>query len=696
MEVQVAQGSWRHGAILSVRVGEMRRQAALQFDTCLNFETRPSDVQEMQVDVFARVGSSRISLEPSQEVYALNLDSDGFSDLSLRIRPQEINDGPELDPLPVERCESSKSSASSVDTVALTRLRKRVSEYLKRFGLRELLQELFRTVIKEMPDDPVSFMLSMLQRHLDEMACKNGSEAQDYCRSCESPTVSTNQQQSLDDRIIRSPTPETSCSQQQQSWSELQQQYEERIESQQSQILLLENRLQDFEVLANASAARDAETAAWQAERKQMHAQQLEAERSWQARSDALQQQVSYLGERLRAIDAKVISAEMSTQTELGLMNPGKYAQDREGQWDMLRSASSSPTMPAGDLRQVQHGRATPADEAAGGAEVSPVSTRSAPQGWVSNDKAALSTGFVGPQSVGIAGTSAAVPANISEVNTHMLSKLMASTYAPPISPTLHYEPREDQDDDLGQLAMTQNHPELLVEVVDCKDKATNGTFACVGSCNGRPLYRLLGLQARYLYYSQEDPAWCGWWISDKTGSENYVEWFSDPAEARLPVYCRKGELGSRVVEAPLSREIIKKIGEISSQAEKTTIRGMLTEAFGARFIKLDGSQVGLMSKTSPVVAVAHAMEAQQRAIQLLHSQLAAETQRREAAEVHAQTMEESFEMLQLRIQAKMPGAPCLTTSAKPMISPLSPVSTDAPQSVADIESLSQSFSQSP
>merc|ERR1712232_1273049 len=90
---------------------------------------------------------------------------------------------------------------------------------------------------------------------------------------------------------------------------------------------------------------------------------------------------------------------------------------------------------------------------------------------------------------------------------------------------------------------------------------------------------------------------------------------------------------------------------------ERAAIRKRLTEAFGPLFAKVEGHQRGMLAKTSAVVAIAHALEAQQRAIQLLHSQLAVASQHRQAAEVHAQTMEEAFETLQLRIQAQLPGA---------------------------------------
>jgi hypothetical protein len=239
-------------------------------------------------------------------------------------------------------------------------------------------------------------------------------------------------------------------------------------------------------------------------------------------------------------------------------------------------------------------------------------------------------------------------------MNTHMLSQLMASTYAPPVNPSTYYEPREDLDDDTDPPMAA---PELLVTVTGCKDKTANGTYATVGESNGLPIYRLLGAEPRYLYHSAVDPAWQGWWIAGQTGSDSYIEWFSYPKEARLPTYCKPGELGSKITEASLTREVASQIASVGSQQERAAIRKRLTEAFGPLFAKVEGHQRGMLAKTSAVVAVAHTLEAQQRAIQLLHSQLAVASQHRQAAEIHAQTMEEAFETLQLRIQAQLPGS---------------------------------------
>lgn len=233
-----------------------------------------------------------------------------------------------------------------------------------------------------------------------------------------------------------------------------------------------------------------------------------------------------------------------------------------------------------------------------------------------------------------------------------MLSQLLASSYAPPVPPTTYVESREDE-----QAPTFEPNPEILVEVVDCKDIMTNGTFAWVGTCNMRPMYRLLGPEPRYLYYAEADIA-SGWRIVDKMGSEQCVERFSKPIDAQLPINCETGDFGGYAIEGRLTGDILHRICMVSSPEEKIAIREKLFELYGSELANLEAAQRGFISRASPVVAIAHALEAQQRAIQLLHSHLSAETQRREAAEQHAFTMEEAFETLQLRIQAQLPGPP--------------------------------------
>jgi hypothetical protein len=450
--------------------------------------------------------------------------------------------------------------------------------------------------------------------------------------------------------------------------------YEQQVAGQAQQIEASANRIVDLEKQVEAGAKAVQEVAASKSvpqsdevqQRAAEYEQQLEEQR---AATDRYVQQIAGQINHIQMLENRV--ADLETQVVMAT----KKAQE----------AASAKAVPKALPAPVHDGRATPGDEAAGGARGSPPPAagqdpaKTTPPQTTPPLVNSTAQAFFQPNASGASmqtmqwthspmQASGGLVSNAStEVNTHMLSQLLASTYAPPVPPTTYFEPREDIQEDIQTLELNpQGNAELLVDVIECADKQTNGTFAWVGSCNDRPLYRLLGPQPRYLYYAEVDPAWAGWWIADKMGSEDYVEWFREPVDAVLPVYCRKGELGSRVVEAKLTREVVQKISKIGNQAEKLTVRTKLTEAFGATFTKLDGSQRGLMSKTSPVVGVAHALEMQQRAIQLLHSQLSAETQRREAAETHAQTMEEAFETLQLRIQAQLPGSPAAVKHISP------------------------------
>lgn len=315
MEVQVVQGSWRAGSILSLRVGEMRHQAALQFDTRINISKAIQDVDDMQVDVFARVGSTRLAIEPSQEVYNLNFDGDGFSNLALSIRPQQSACGQksDLDPRRLQdhqdRCESQNSNGS------LDRIRQKANDYIHCFSLRDVLQDLFKAVIKDMPEDPFIFMTDFLQDH------PSNKSPYKIIRVNRSPSPANEKKQQHrdgDDRWRMSPTTDQPVPVDRNGWLDLQEQYEERIESQQVQILLLEQRLQDLEVVENASAAREAEAAAWQAERERMLKKQLECEHAWQVKNDALQQQVHELERRLATHSAMVDRFDTMSQTDLG------------------------------------------------------------------------------------------------------------------------------------------------------------------------------------------------------------------------------------------------------------------------------------------------------------------------------------------------------------------------------------------
>lgn len=670
MEVEVANGAWRQGALLSVRVGDVRRQAALSCDTRIEFPKTIGDAEYMQVDVFARVGSTRVALGPGQDTYDLDVDGEGFSCLALRVRDTKAG--------AIERSlasklfagtDSPKASFLSADSTAVTteeriaRVRQSATEYIERHDLRMVMQDMFQQVIKERPENPYRFMLVFLQGHVADAPLASGASQ---------PPPGTE----LDVASIEADAEEEARRQ------ERERNLEYQIQVQRAEILTLRRQVDELSA-ADASKgdtagdedAKLAAVAEAAAERAAHAADKANVDREFKAckalvESQELQMQA--LRQRVLDLEAQAHPAAATAQEPSAAQLRSSYDKAlQEAQEQMQRdhqkqleakqaciemlqrqvqaseraAAEAAAMSRAGPLRRVcDDPRATPPADAAAGIPLvaQQADLKQAAQTLGSSttvpSHCATGTGWFSQSNSGG-----------KELNTHMLSQVLASSYAPPVPPALYYEPREDQPEEGAPMI----NPQLLIEVVECQDKATNGIFAWVGDCNRRPLYRLLSAEPRYLYYAEVDPTWAGWWVADKMGAEDYCEWFREPSNAQLPIYCRRGELGSRVVECELTREVVQKIQHISVQHEKVAIRKRLTEAFGAAFTKLEGSQRGLMSKTSPVVSVAHALEAQQRAIQLLHSQLSVETQRREAAESHALTMEEAFETLQLRMQAQ-------------------------------------------
>eukprot|EP00928_Gymnodinium_smaydae_P061947 TRINITY_DN458_c1_g1_i1.p1 TRINITY_DN458_c1_g1~~TRINITY_DN458_c1_g1_i1.p1 ORF type:complete len:815 (-),score=156.77 TRINITY_DN458_c1_g1_i1:236-2680(-) len=800
MHVAVASGAWRHGSILSVRVGDIRRQAPLEVDTALSFPKAPSSSEDVQVDVYARVGSTHLTYDAGKQMYDLDIHSDGFSSMALRMCPRDQLDAAEdaassvvasesvaaagpLDlaapsseaasaltpkmpsgpapavarPSPLRPGPSSDAGSAATSEERYRIVRQNATEYIERHNLRQLLQDLFQRTVRDQPNAPMEFMQKILSDELGGTCATDTSQPslppEEVARLVESEQrykqlvetqsseLETLQRQHLESNERRQKEHEDKIESLHRQARELeerrQREHTEQVESlrrqtrdledsrrregdlHQRELDIFKDKIRAMEVAAAANAA--AADAATQARSAASDATALEMQALREDQRRVIEQQL----EQIKTLQKEKVEAEarsvrddqqraeaMRSQDALiselrhQLAEQEARRQERDKLDVQAEEKAQALRAHVEDLqRRLQRfeygGSCTPADAAAG--------VPQEPQALPSSGGVTGGTGDVGSTDVPLKGASevsavpptatatappaapgdvpvgtastalpldtsstsfslqntgaVAAPQDVSAINagvgtmpgqhagTHFLSQLMASTYAAPILPTMYCEPREDEDTD-GPVV----NADLLISISECKDPSANGPYARVGDCNSRPLYRMLGPQPRYMYFAAVDKAWQGWWIADKTGSHDYIEWFSHPSDAQLPIYCDKGTLGSRVQSVALTKEIAQKIGTISCQQEKTAIRDRFTEAYGQQFAKLDGSQRGLMAKTSPVVAVAHALEAQQRAIQLLHAQLAAATQHREAAELHAQTMEEAFEELQLRLRASLPG----------------------------------------
>jgi hypothetical protein len=209
---------------------------------------------------------------------------------------------------------------------------------------------------------------------------------------------------------------------------------------------------------------------------------------------------------------------------------------------------------------------------------------------------------------------------------------------------------------DVEDLGPPPKDPKYLVDLVDCQDKGSNGTFAWVGEYHSRPLYRLLGPQPRYLYFwdDPKDETWCGWWIAEQTGANDYIEWFKNKSKSDLPMELGAGELGGKVQEACLTLQTVEMIGLVSNKYEEMTIRAKLAEGFGKGFHALEKS-FRTRSLNSATASVAKAFESQQRALEILTEKLTEEQTLREAAEARAREMEEAFRQLQAKVSAFIP-----------------------------------------
>lgn len=221
---------------------------------------------------------------------------------------------------------------------------------------------------------------------------------------------------------------------------------------------------------------------------------------------------------------------------------------------------------------------------------------------------------------------------------------------------TLKNKPPAVRDMDVDDLGPPPKDPKYLVDLVDCQDQGSNGTFAWVGEYHDRPLYRLLGPEPRYLYFwdDPKDEKWCGWWIAEQTGANDYIEWFKDKSKTDLPINCGSGEAGGKVQEAFLTLQTVEMISMVSNKYEEMTIRAKLQEGFGKGFVSLEKA-FRTRSLNSATAAVAKAFESQQRALEILQEKLQEEQALREAAEKRAREMEEAFRQLQAKVSAFIP-----------------------------------------
>lgn len=171
------------GSIVSVKVGTLRRQAAIGSGRPYRFADCTHGKQHMKVDVYAPVASARLLIEPREACCSVQLEGTnsaalgkgrllGVNDMSLDFAVSgsisdpstDFNDGASELGLPVTR----PSSAASVRPESKNAARRHqvaldAQPYFEQHHIMDVMQALLQSVIKEKPVDPYSYMIRVLE-----------------------------------------------------------------------------------------------------------------------------------------------------------------------------------------------------------------------------------------------------------------------------------------------------------------------------------------------------------------------------------------------------------------------------------------------------------------------------------------------------------------------------------------------------
>jgi len=145
MEVSlVARGTVPEDAVLSVRAGTIRRQAAVGSGRSFRFPKSAIKENPLKVDILQQIGSAYLVLKPGEDQYKLKFNNEG---LNCEVGVKTLADGEEASPDP--EAKKSDSTAGSA---------KEAKDYLETHQVLQFVQAVLQTVIKDKPADPWSYI----------------------------------------------------------------------------------------------------------------------------------------------------------------------------------------------------------------------------------------------------------------------------------------------------------------------------------------------------------------------------------------------------------------------------------------------------------------------------------------------------------------------------------------------------------
>mmetsp|Transcript_114320 Transcript_114320/g.210128 ORF Transcript_114320/g.210128 Transcript_114320/m.210128 type:complete len:403 (+) Transcript_114320:124-1332(+) len=158
------------GSIVSIRAGNVRRQAPMTFDQPFRFPMKKDAANPFKINIFSQFGKARLVLRNAEDTYLAHIESeDGRRVATLEF---EAKDSSERERQARKRAGGKDATPEENATAAKARKSVLVSRYLELHGLVEYMQNLIQSVMHEQPADPYQYMIRQLQT-----ACIKRNEA---------------------------------------------------------------------------------------------------------------------------------------------------------------------------------------------------------------------------------------------------------------------------------------------------------------------------------------------------------------------------------------------------------------------------------------------------------------------------------------------------------------------------------------
>jgi len=175
------------GSLVSIKIGTIRRQAAIGSGKPYRFGGIGEGKQQMKVDIYAPVAHARLLIEPCEAKCTVQLEGSssaalgkgrllGVQDMALDFSVSGSLSGADFPASDNDNCSNQASRPSSALSDRNAARRHQVAletqPYFEQHHLMEVMQVLLQSVIKDKPADPYTYMMGVLKNTRDAAAAK--------------------------------------------------------------------------------------------------------------------------------------------------------------------------------------------------------------------------------------------------------------------------------------------------------------------------------------------------------------------------------------------------------------------------------------------------------------------------------------------------------------------------------------------